>query len=188
MAAMLPLAIAGGALVLLVAVMLLVGRSLPLDHVASRMSRFARPPERVWRELTDVDALPQWRTGLKRVERLPGPTTKWIEHGPAGKLTLEVVESDAPRRLVTRIADPSLPFGGGWTFELERYNEGCTLTISETGVVKPPLFRFLARYLLGYTGELDKYLRDLARRLEDAATPMPARAARPAPLRQVYPG
>jgi hypothetical protein len=179
--------VAIGGLALLVVVMLLVGRSLPPDHVASRMSRFARPPERVWRELTDIDAFAQWRTGVKKVERVPGKTTKWIEHGPHGPLTLETVESDAPRRLVNRIADPSLPFGGGWTFELERYNEGCTLTISETGVVKPALFRFLSKYVFGHSAELDKYLRDLARRLEDAATPMPARAARPAPLKQVYP-
>ena len=83
--------IAVGVVVLLVVVMLLVGRSLPMEHVVSRMARFARPPERVWKELVELDALPQWRTGLKRVERLPGEPVTWIEHGKHGPMKLQVV-------------------------------------------------------------------------------------------------
>ena len=33
-------------------------------------------------------------------------------------MTYEVVEEDPPPNLIIRIADPHLPFGGAWTYEI----------------------------------------------------------------------
>ena len=53
--------------------------------------------------------------------------------------------------MVTRIADPHLPFGGTWTYEIAPTETGSTLTITEKGEVYNPVFRFVSRYLQGYT-------------------------------------
>jgi hypothetical protein len=42
--------------------------------------------------------------------------------------------------------------------------DGATLRITENGYVTNPLFRFMSRFVLGYTGEIEKYLRSLAKK------------------------
>jgi hypothetical protein len=69
-----------------------------------------------------------------------------------------------PRRMVTRIADPDLPFGGGWTFELEPADGpqgGTSVRITEDGEVYNPVFRFVSRFVLGHTRSMERYLADL---------------------------
>ena len=103
-----------GVLVLLVAIVLVVGAMLPKSHVASRSARYAAAPDTLWASLTNARAFPTWRTDVTRVETLPDENGQrgWREHGKNGVIPYRVVESVAPRRLVTRIADPKLPFGG----------------------------------------------------------------------------
>lgn len=189
---MLWVALGVGIPVALLLVAFLVGRALPEDHVASRMIRLQRNADRVWKEITTVDKFAEWRgpplEGVERLPDRPGGKAAWVERWKGmGRVTFEVVEQDPPRRLVTRIVDQSLPFGGGWTFEVEGFERSSTVTISETGVIKPPLFRFLARFLLGYTSSIDQYLRELGQRCDEQVQPLPTKTARPAPLSVVYP-
>ena len=87
---------------------------------------------------------------------------KWREYGRHGeKITYEVVESDPPSKLITRIADPHLPFGGTWTYQITPTAHGSTLTITENGEIYNPIFRFVSRYLQGYTATIDNYLKAL---------------------------
>ena len=81
-------------------------------------------------------------------------------------MTYEVGQADPPRKLVTRIADPHLPFGGTWTYEIVAGAEsGSTLTITENGEVYNPFFRFISRYVMGYTATMDRYLQALQTKL-----------------------
>jgi hypothetical protein len=68
------------------------------------------------------------------------------------------------RRLVGKITDRKLPFGGTWTFEIAPVPEGATLRITENGFVSNPVFRFMSRFVFGYTDEMEKYLRSLAKK------------------------
>ena len=68
------------------------------------------------------------------------------------------------RRLVTRIADTGLPFGGQWTYELVPDGEGTRLTITEDGEVYNPLFRFVSRFVMGHTATIERYLDDVEKR------------------------
>src|SRR5271169_6105539 len=60
-----------GALVVLVAIAVIVGARLPLDHVATVRAHYRQPPDSIYHVLVDVAAFPAWRHDVKKVERLP---------------------------------------------------------------------------------------------------------------------
>jgi hypothetical protein len=153
-----------GSLVALVIVMNVIGALLPRDHVATRRARIAQSPDILWTDLTSVEAFPTWRKDVTRVETLPPREgrTAWREISRHGTIPFEIEVAEAPRKLVTRIADPSLPFGGTWTFELTADGGGTIVAITEAGEVKPPIFRFLSRFVFGHTSGIDAYLRALS--------------------------
>ena len=154
--------IVGGALVLLVAVMALVGAMLPRDHHISRKARFHVAPDALYAVLAGP---PDWRTGVKAFGELPdrdGRKRWWEEDTHRQKIAYEIVEANPPARLVTRIAQPGLPFGGGWTFEIAPLaGGGAELRIREDGEIYNVIFRFMARFFFGYTGSIETYLRDM---------------------------
>lgn len=43
-----------------------------------------------------------------------GALPVWVETSASGSMTIQVTELQAARRMVTRIADEGLPFGGTW--------------------------------------------------------------------------
>ena len=156
--------------VALVAIVFLVGSLLPKAHVASGSARLPAPPERVWATITAVEDFPRWRADVAAVERLDaaGGVKRWREYEPshgARGITYEVVEAAEPRRLVTRIADTDLPFGGRWEYDLSPEDGGSRLTITERGEVYNPLFRFMSRFVFGHMATMEKYLAALERQL-----------------------
>lgn len=158
---------------LVLAVLGLLGTRLPREHVASRRITLARSSEEVFAVIRDFGGAPAWRKDVKRVEVLAGGgVVRFREEGRHGAIAMEVVEEAPPRRLVTRIADEGLPFGGTWTYELEPEGHGATrITITERGFVKPALFRALARYVFTYHRTLDSYLQALGARFGETVTP-----------------
>lgn len=168
-----------GVLVLAVAAMAVIGALLPRDHAASRTATFKRPAAEIFALISDLQLGPQWRTGLKAVElqsALATGTVRYVETSSMGVVAMELLERVPDRRMVTRIADDSLPYGGGWTFELEPVNDGggTRLTITERGEVKNVIFRFMSRFVFGHTATLDQYLRDVGRRFGEETVPSAA--------------
>ena len=161
-----------GILVGLVAFVAIIGVLLPKAHVATRAARFRQSPESIWKTITDVDAMTTWRPGLQSIERLPDRNgmPAWIETSSMGKMPIEVTEWTPPRRMVTRIADPSLPFGGTWTYEISATG-GATLRITENGEIYNPLFRFMARFVFGYTSTMEDYLKGLGKKFGETVVP-----------------
>lgn len=155
---------------LLVSIVLLaaiIGWSLPIKHRASRQATFAASPRAVFDALTRIEEFPAWRAKVKSVqplEELDG-AQRYRESGSDGDITYVVEVSEAPRKLVTRIADETLPFGGRWTFDVTPSGAGTTLVITEDGEVYNPIFRFMSRFVFGHTATLDTYLADLRRKL-----------------------
>lgn len=161
------LLIAGSLVAVIILIALVVGWSLPVKHTASRRATFAAPPEAVWKAITDVESFPQWRPDLKTVERLPDRDGRasWVEDGSNGRITFVIERSDPPRQLVSRIADPSLPFGGTWTYTLTPESGGTTLVITEDGEVYNPIFRVMSRFVFGHEATMAAYLAGLETRL-----------------------
>jgi uncharacterized protein YndB with AHSA1/START domain len=143
-----------------------IGWLLPRDHVATRIGRYRQPPDAIWKAIADVEAMPSWREGLKSVQRLPDRNgfPAHIEVTSSGTIPMETVEMVPPQKLVTRIADPKLPFGGTWAFEIAPTAEGATLRITERGYVTNPFFRFMSRFVFGQTSTMESYLRSLAKK------------------------
>lgn len=161
------LAWAAGGLVLLVLVVGGIGLVLPVDHTASAERVVQGTPDAVWATITSVAAMPSWRPGLEEAERLPDVDglPVWRESGPTGSMTLQVTVFEPPRRLVTRIADEGLPFGGTWTYELETTGAETRVTLTEHGEVYNPIFRFVSRFVLGHDATMVAYLDGLEARM-----------------------
>lgn len=159
-------------LVGLVAVVAIVGTMLPRGHIANRSRSLRARPQDVWRAITEVESFPAWRSSVARVQRLPDANglPSWREFDRRGDgLTLVCESFESPQRLVTRIADKNLPFGGSWTWIISPTASGCELSMTENGEIYNPIFRFMARFVLGYSMTLDRYLADLEKHL----TPQP---------------
>ena len=161
--------IAVGVLIVVVAAVAVIGAMLPKNHLASRTSHFRQPPQAIWDVITGP---PDWRPDIRSSEKL-GPRDghrAWKEIDKNGQaIVYESVEETPPRRLVTRIADPKLPFGGMWTHEIVQDSSGCQLTITEAGEIYNPIFRFMARFVFGHNGTIDTYLKALHAKFGEAA-------------------
>jgi len=149
----------------LIVIIVGVGAMLPKSHVVSRAITLHQSPEAVFAVISNFKDAPLWRPNVQGVEALPpeGNLVRFREKSSDGAITYEVVESVAPRRVVRRIADPGLPFGGRWIYEIVPVAGGCRVNITERGEVYNPVFRFVSRFVLGQTLTLDTYLRNLGR-------------------------
>ena len=146
----------------------IVGWSLPVGHSASRTVTLNAAPERVFDVIADVAHGAEWRTGVTRIEMLPddGKGPLFREHNSMGPMLMRVEVIDRPSRLVTRIADPSLPFGGTWTHTLTPAASGGTAhTITEDGEIYNVFFRAMAKFIFGYTSTIEEYQSALAKKI-----------------------
>jgi hypothetical protein len=139
-----------------------IGAMLPLRHHATRKARFQASPDALYAVIAGP---PDWRTGIKSFGALPeldGKRQWWEEDTHRQKITYELVDAQPGRRMVTRIAGRGLPFGGTWTFDISPAPGGSSdLRITEDGEIYNVIFRFMARFLFGYTATADTYLKDL---------------------------
>ena len=150
--------------------MLCGGLALP-DHIGlSGELVLDRPPETIWRVLTDFDGMPLWRSDLTALERLPDldgrPAWREIRRGRASSFELAVAEP--PNRLVfrrTRDGQPALPSS---TFELSVERGRTLVTLTQVIQVRNPLQRVWNR-LHPPRAALLRLLRDLGTRVGGGA-------------------
>ena len=166
--------VVGGVIVALVVVVVLIGAMLPRDHVASVSATIAAPPNAVWSAIVQPEAFPTWRGDVRKVEMLTstanGPS--WREYTRNGTLTMGIEQSEPPRRVVTRILDQNLPYGGVWEYAIAPDGaNGSQVTITERGWVSNPLFRFVSRFVMGQTSTMETYLRALGKHFGAEPTP-----------------
>lgn len=164
-----------GSVLGLVGIMAVVGAVLPQDHVAMRSIVLKQRPEVVWPVIADIAQWPSWNANLKRVERLADREGRsvYLVEDSSGPIPSEVMQVAPPpgATLVTRIADPQLPFGGTWTWKAEPHAEGCRVSITENGSVTNPFFRFVSRFVMGHHRNMDAYLKELGRKFGESVQP-----------------
>ena len=149
----------------LIMAVVVIGLLLPKAHVASKNASFKQSPAVVF---AAISGPPDWRPDVVKFEIVPagGGPAKWKEYDKRGRAILyERTVSEPPHRMVTRIADPALPFGGTWTYELRETPEGTALRITEHGEVYNPVFRFVSKFVFGHAATLETYLQALGKKL-----------------------
>lgn len=166
--------IALGVLVGLVALMALIGAFVPREHRATSTVTLQQPIDSVWTVVRDLGGVPSWWPEIKESVRQPdrnGQET-WRQKMSGFDVPLIVVESSAPSKLVTQI-DTSAggAFGGTWTYLLTPDSDGTKISVTEAGWIGNPIFRFLSRFLFGYYGSLDGYLKALGKRFGTEVQP-----------------
>lgn len=161
-------------LIVLILMVVAIGAMLPKEHISTRAARFHQSPDIIWAAITDYSKFPAWRKDVVRVDTLPEVNGKpaWREidsHGNA--IPYQVMVMVPPRALVVRIADRKLPFGGTWTYEISSAPDGTSLLrITEDGEIYNPIFRFVSRYLMGYSMTQEKYLQALGAKFGQPVT------------------
>jgi len=162
-------------IVALVAAFFIVAALIPKHHTASVSRVVKGAPHDVYAIVRDVANAPQWRE-VQRVELLDA--THFREHAKYGVVTYEIIDDKPAETLATRIVDKDLGYSGSWTYRFAPENGGTRVTITEDGEVSNLLFRFLSRFVFGYTGSMEKTLAALAAKCDTAPRPnaVPSRA------------
>jgi hypothetical protein len=162
-----------GVLVVLVGIMALIGSRLPKNHVASRSILLRKSPQDVYAVIRNFASMPTWRSDVKQVqvEGLQAGPVYFREEGKNGTVNYELTEDVPNQRMVTRIRDTDLGYGGQWTYTLVPENGGTRVTIREDGEVSNVIFRFMSRYIFGQTSTIDSYLTSLANHFGEQAIP-----------------
>jgi hypothetical protein len=155
-------------LVLVIATVLLVGSSLPVKHEVTREATYRATPAQLFALIRNVNDYPSWQRSVSKVEMLPDVDGKqrMRETNSGQAITYELSDIVPNQRMVSRIVDAKLPFGGSWTYELVpgQAADATTLRITENGEVYNPVYRFVSRFLMGHSSTIDKYLEAVATR------------------------
>ena len=141
------------------------GLRLPEEHYASRTLQTKQSPQAVWDAINDHENEPQWRSDVASVESLGERNGKpvWQENYKDGnKVALMTTEWKPPTRMVRELTDLEGPFSGRWEIDVQPTPAGSNVTITEVGKVSNPFFRFVSKYVIGHTTQIEKYLTNLA--------------------------
>jgi uncharacterized protein YndB with AHSA1/START domain len=164
-----------GAVLGLVALMALIGAVLPREHRATSTIVLEQPADSVWKVIRDLGGVTAWWPEVKESTRQADKDGHevWRQKTSGWEIPLIVMESVPPRRLVTQIdTSGGGSFGGTWTYELAPDSGGTTISVTEAGWVGNPIFRFLSRFVFGYYGTLDGYLKALGKRFGEEVRPV----------------
>ena len=149
-----------GIIALLIVVVLIIGKLLPKKHTATVEQKFTVEKSLLWNRIRNFDKHAEWRTSVSKTEVLN--PTKWKEFNKRGeKITFEIIEEVPSERLVSKIVDDDLPFGGEWVFEITESGTQTVLKITENGEVYNPIFRFIGYFFMDESATMKQYMSDL---------------------------
>jgi hypothetical protein len=150
-----------------VTAVVIIGYALPVKHRAQAESVVSASPGALFGLITNVSGYPSWRSGITSAEVIPSTDgrKRFREVSRDGTMKYVIEVSEPDQRIVTRIDDRTLAFGGTWTYDLLPIADGrTTLRITEDGEVYNPVFRFVSRFIMGHDGGIKKYLADVSRK------------------------
>jgi len=157
------LLILAAAVVFVILAVVAIGALLPKRHVVSRRASYRATPEQLFSLIAGAQ---NWRPDVTRCEMLPAENGRELmrETTSDGQtMTYELLDRRPPTSLERRIATENLPYSGTWSFLLQSNGENTIVRITEDGQVYNPVFRFVARFILGPTRTMDTYLRALGK-------------------------
>jgi uncharacterized protein YndB with AHSA1/START domain len=160
------LVVAGGIALL---VFYFAGSRMPREHKAVVSATFPVDRAAVWDAINDFDGMPGWWPAVKstRLERLTdGTVLTWNMDAHGNEIPFKTSELRPYNKLVRMIVETDQPFGGTWTFELaDAPGGGTTLTLTEEGWIGPPIFRAVAKWIVGLDSNQKGFMEHLRRHL-----------------------
>ena len=159
------LLIAVAAVAALIVAVVVIGSLRPRNHVARVRGRLNANPDAVWQVLRGFETWAEWNSATQKVERTTDLNGKqvWLFHGRWGKMPMILDTDESPRRMRTVVGEGA-GFSGSWTYEIEPQGDGCTLTLTEEGSVRNPVFRFMMMFH-GNHATMLRFFTDLAARV-----------------------
>ncbi|NRA22150.1 MAG: SRPBCC family protein [Oceanospirillaceae bacterium] len=146
--------------IITICTILLIGWLLPIKHTANRSLLINAELDQVWHKISDYSVMPEWRIELEKVTQISAGV--WQELSKSGdSIEFETIQSVPQQRLVRKIVGENLLFGGSWTFEISRQGDKTQIKITENGEVYNVIFRFVAKFMMGYHRSMDTYLEQL---------------------------
>ena len=154
-----------GLIVFIALVLIGVGTSLPVHHRSTCSVDIAMPADQIWKMVYDVGNS-TWRSNVARVD-FPKPGAAvgdtWVEVDRYGNsVEYQRVSAERDRRLVVQVVGQS-SFGGQWTYQFSPQPHGTRISIVEDGEIYNPIFRFVSRFVTGYSATMRTYLTDLVK-------------------------
>ncbi len=142
------------------------GATLPVDHSTTVADVIPAPPDAVFARIADVAHGSAWRPAVKAVSMLAPESGRdhWIEDlGHGTTMRFLAVRSEAPVRRDVLLDDPGAAYGGTWIYELSPGPDAgtTTLKITETGFIRPPVYRFMMAHIFGLRRNLEQYESDM---------------------------
>ena len=158
---------------LVVMVVALIGWRLPQHHSVTRSVLLHKPPAEVYAAARDFASTPGWRSDVRAVTvtSTADGRVHFREEGKHGSVNYELAEDVPGQRMVTRITDTDLGYGGKWTYVFTAEGQNTRVKITEDGEVSNVIFRFLSRYAFGHTATIDGYLTSLGKHFGEGVTP-----------------
>ncbi len=153
-----------------IVIFVVIGLLLPRQQSFTRDVEINQPVPAIWRAVSDCPAEPSWRPDLKSCDRLPdenGHATYRLTTRRGRAMKMEVVESIPPQHIMFRFL--GLPSNGTivWIFNLDPWNGGTKISLTQNDSVGNPLARILYRTVFR-TEFADGYLDALARKFGNA--------------------
>ena len=158
-------------LLLLIVGVVAVGFMIPVEHRVSRTLQTKQSPQVIWDTINDHDNEPKWRTDVASVQSVGERNDKpvWKENYKDGNsVELATTESKPPTRMVREIAEEG-PFSGRWEIDIQPNGSGSSVRITEIGKIPNPLFRFVSKFVMGQTTQMERYLTSLAGKFGEPA-------------------
>ena len=151
-----------GLLVAVIALVVVWGALLPVEHSSTVARTYTATQERVWGLITSAEDFPRWRLDIESVDVRERDTTgrpfAWTEQSEFGPIPIRITQRQSPDKLVCVIDTDDLPFAGTWTYRIEDLGDGTLrVSITEDGAVKNVVFRFMSRYVFGHDTTLKAY-------------------------------
>jgi len=173
--------IIGGILVGVPLIAYIAGLFIARDHIAAMSIELRKDPGTIWALISDFEHTTKWRSDVSAV-RMDPPVdghVRFTESGSQGDIQFEVVSQQPLYRQSIRVVDDDQPFGGVWTWQLERVGEEgapkTRVTITEAGFIKNPIFRTMGKLFFSPTDTIKGYLNALAKALGETASPQQVR-------------
>lgn len=144
------------------------GTTLPLNHRTSVTATVPAPPDKVFARIVGVANGAAWRPAVLKVTMLTPDSGRdhWIEDlGHGQTMTFLALRTEPPTTREVQLDVPGATYGGTWLYQVTPgpAPETSTLTITETGFIQPPLYRFMVHHVIGMTYNLDHYEQDITK-------------------------